>query len=227
MKAKFNVPLTLIVVDTMSAGFEDENSAAQAQPVMDALHALSRAAGALVVAVDHFGKAGGSTRGSSAKEGSADAVLKLERDPRGRGYVMTVRKLRSGPTGQQFGYVLKPVSFGLDEDGEDITTCVVEFGAAQVSPATANIWHWTEDLKKCASTGIRSVSCQRFTMGGNRFKLFGRQTFVLSSTGPTSREAIPLKKQRTKRKRLGASSSGPWAQAWFALAISTGTDLSG
>ena len=59
MKEKFDLPLVLIVVDTMSAAaeFEDENSAAQVQPVMDVLHQLARETDTLVMVVDHFGKA--------------------------------------------------------------------------------------------------------------------------------------------------------------------------
>jgi hypothetical protein len=42
MQARFGVPLALIEIDTMSAaaGFEDENAAADTQPVMNMLHAV-------------------------------------------------------------------------------------------------------------------------------------------------------------------------------------------
>jgi len=75
LKARFNVDLALIVVDTLAAaaGFENENDAAQTQGVMTILQKLSAATGALCLAVDHFGKTEESgTRGSSAKEASAD-----------------------------------------------------------------------------------------------------------------------------------------------------------
>jgi RecA-family ATPase len=131
MQKQFKLPLALIIVDTMSAaaGFEDENSAAHVQPVMDALHQLARTTGALVMVVDHLGKSiNVGTRGSSAKEGSADAVLTLAAPEKsGSPYTMTVRKVRSGPKGQQFRYSLQPVSFGPDEDGDEITTCIVTF----------------------------------------------------------------------------------------------------
>ena len=55
---KFGLPLALIVIDTVSAaaGFTDENSASETQKVMTTLHELSRATGALVLAIDHYGK---------------------------------------------------------------------------------------------------------------------------------------------------------------------------
>ena len=51
MQEKFNLPIALIVIDTMAAAarFENENDAAQAQAVMNVLQALARATGALVV----------------------------------------------------------------------------------------------------------------------------------------------------------------------------------
>ena len=128
MQKDFGLPLALILIDTMSAaaGFDDENSAADVQPVMDVLHKLALATGALVVAIDHYGKSmNAGTRGSNAKESSADAVLVLEKV--GNHHAMTVRKLRSGPAGAKFEYSLEPVSFGFDVDGDEITSCIVKF----------------------------------------------------------------------------------------------------
>ena len=58
LDAAFGLPLSLIVVDTLvaAAEFESENDAAQGQRVMNVLRELSRATGALVLAVDHYGK---------------------------------------------------------------------------------------------------------------------------------------------------------------------------
>jgi RecA-family ATPase len=149
MQKRFGVPLALIIVDTMSAaaGLEDENSAAHVQPVMDVLHQLAKTTGTLVIAIDHIGKSTHvGTRGSSAKESSADAVLTLEKGGN-NSYTMTVRKLRSGPTGQKFEYSLEPISFGTDGDGDEITTCIVSFNPQQVTPATKS-WNGAQDLKQ-------------------------------------------------------------------------------
>jgi AAA domain len=52
---EFDVPLALVVIDTISAaaGFTDENSASESQKVMTTLRELSRATGALGC-VDEF-----------------------------------------------------------------------------------------------------------------------------------------------------------------------------
>src|SRR5262249_24803843 len=121
MQEKFGLPLALNVVDTMAAaaGFEDENNAAEAQNVMNVLQHLARATGALVIAVDHFGKnKDGGTGGSSAKEASADAVLALEAkvdDGQVEWRKMSIRKVRNGEIGAQFPFALQTISFGQDE----------------------------------------------------------------------------------------------------------------
>ena len=102
---------------------------------MGVLHALARATGAAVIGLDHFGKDGTrGTRGSSAKEGSADFVLALlgERDEDGAvsDLRMALRKVRGGATGRPTPFSLKVVSMGIDEDNDPVTSCVIEWGEA-------------------------------------------------------------------------------------------------
>jgi hypothetical protein len=134
------VPLVLIIVDTMiaAASFKDESSASEGQAAMNVLAKLARVTQSCVVAVDHFGKmVETGTRGSSAKEGAADAVLALfgERDIAGNmsSTRLAVRKLRGGATGAETQFGLRVVELGNDRDGEPVTTCVVEW-----SPETSN-----------------------------------------------------------------------------------------
>lgn len=131
MKEQFDLPLALIIVDTLSASadFADANDAAEGQRVMNRLNALGRFTGAVVLAVDHFGKAVETgTRGSSTKEASADFVLAFLADRDIGGNIsntrMAVRKLRGGATGAETPFNLKVVDIG---DGE--TTCIIEWKA--------------------------------------------------------------------------------------------------
>jgi hypothetical protein len=96
---------------------------------MNRLNALGRATGAVVLAVDHFGKAVETgTRGTSAKEASADFVLAFLADRAVNGTVsntcMAVRKLRGGATGAVTPFDLREVDIG---DGA--TTCIIEWKA--------------------------------------------------------------------------------------------------
>ncbi len=128
-----DVDLALIVVDTLNsaAGFQDENSASETQRVMTLLRRVSDASGALVLVVDHYGKATETgVRGSSAKSGAADAILAALADKdQTTGDVsnrrLAVTKLRSAATGKVVPFTLTPVP--IDEWGN--THCGVSWSA--------------------------------------------------------------------------------------------------
>ena len=145
MRTTFGVPLVLLEIDTMAAaaGFSDENSAAEGAKTMAVLNHVAQTLGILVLAVDHFGKeAGQGTRGTTAKESGADAVLAVlaEKDKK-TGDVsdrrLNVRKVRGAREGEVMPFDLRGVCLGQDEDGDDVTTCVVEFDLAEGSRSTA------------------------------------------------------------------------------------------
>src|SRR6516225_6743854 len=151
MNERFNLPLALIIIDTLSAAanFQDANSAAEGQLVMNRLKQLSRASGGFAMAVDHFGKAVETgTRGTSAKEASADVVLAFLADRDINGSIsntrMALRKLRGGKVGIETPFDLKVVDAGDDE-----TTCIIEWKAERAPQAksTAQKDKWTRSLK--------------------------------------------------------------------------------
>lgn len=144
MKENFGVDLVLIIVDTLSASadFTDANDAAEAQRIFNGLNALSKATGAFIMAVDHFGKViETGTRGSSAKEGSADVVLALLADKDISGTIsntrMTVRKLRGGKTGEVTPFDLVVVDVIDKTTGASGTTCVIDWKPTRDSHATS------------------------------------------------------------------------------------------
>ncbi|MCJ2069162.1 AAA family ATPase [Methylobacterium sp. J-030] len=152
----FDLPLALIVIDTVAAGagFMDENSAAEAQRVMNAMEALSHQTGAFVLGVDHFGKAVETgTRGSSAKEAAADVVLAMlaHRDEAGtiNNTRMAIRKVRGGRCGYEIPYALEVVTVGETYDREPITTCIVNWQTDRISAATVTAAkeRWPTSLK--------------------------------------------------------------------------------
>ena len=129
----------LVFVDTVvtAAGYTksgDDNDAAIAQRVMSVLSGLSQRTGALAVGIDHFGKVTETgTRGSSAKEGHADAVLALLADRELNGTVtntrLAVRKQRDGASGLEIPFTPKTVEVGTDADGDPITRVVIDWAA--------------------------------------------------------------------------------------------------
>ncbi|MEG9525084.1 MAG: AAA family ATPase [Hyphomicrobiales bacterium] len=152
----FDLPLALIVIDTVAAGagFMDENSAAEAQRVMNAMEALSHQTGAFVLGVDHFGKAVETgTRGSSAKEAAADVVLAMlaSRDEAGTisNTRMAIRKVRGGRCGYEIPYALEVITVGETYDREPITTCIVNWQTDRISAAAVAVAkeRWPTSLK--------------------------------------------------------------------------------
>ena len=135
---EFGLPLGLIIIDTIAAcaGYAragDENDPAAGQAVMNVLKAVAQAIGCFVLGVDHFGKnleAG--TRGASSKEAAGDLVLACLGDKELSGNVintrLAVRKNRGGQQGQEYPFTLRMVEAPEpDEDGEPITTMVVDW----------------------------------------------------------------------------------------------------
>lgn len=135
MRGMFNVDLALIVVDTIAAvaGFKDENDAAECQRAMRVLSTMSDVGECLVLGIDHYGKSSESgVRGSSAKEASVDATMVITgtRDLKTnvvRDRVLVKRKLRAGVAGIVSDLDLKTVLVGTDDDGEAVTSAVVEW----------------------------------------------------------------------------------------------------
>src|SRR5262249_29066179 len=132
--------LVLIGIDTMSAaaGWDNENDAAQVQIVMNHLADVSKATGAFVLAVDHFGKdISAGTRGSVVKEASADVIFATlgEGEEGGNGVLdlrMKVRKERFAPEGTQYPFEAKIVNMGEDADGLPLTSRVIDWNVERL-----------------------------------------------------------------------------------------------
>jgi hypothetical protein len=147
LKAEFDLPLSMIAIDTVvaAAGYSKDgadNDAATGQAVMRTLAQLARAAGCFVFGVGHFGKdVSTGTRGSSAKEDAADVVLALLGDKAVSGEItntrLAIRKRRGGSTGQEFPFKPRVVDMGVDKWGGPVTTLVLDWGATDATPKAA------------------------------------------------------------------------------------------
>jgi hypothetical protein len=143
LQQEFGLPLGLIVIDTIAAcaGYTkagDENDAATGQAVMNVLKVVAQELNCFVLGVDHFGKSlEAGTRGASSKESSSDLVLACLGDKELSGNVidtrLAVRKNRGGRQGQAYPFALRLVETPEpDEDGEPVTTMVVDWQIAPV-----------------------------------------------------------------------------------------------
>ena len=118
----------LIVFDTMARvmGGLDENTAPDIADLMRNLDLIRRATGAHVMLVHHSGKdVARGARGHSSLRAAIDTEIELTRDDMGQ-ITAEVTKQRDGPTGYRFAYSLQQVELGSDQDGDPVTTCLVE-----------------------------------------------------------------------------------------------------
>ena len=113
----------LIVLDTLARALKggDENSAQDMGALNDAVGALVEATGACVLLIHHSGKnKNAGARGSSALLGAIDTELEVE------GKAVHARKQRDVELCESIGFKLHPLVVGVDDDGDEITSCVVE-----------------------------------------------------------------------------------------------------
>lgn len=129
--------LALVIVDTWHAslGGADENSAADAGHALRPLKQIAEETGALVIAVHHPGKdADKGARGSNSLVAAVDTSIALrvpscpgaQAKPSSALREATIMKQRDGETADQFHFKLLVAEIGRDEDGDPVTTCVVE-----------------------------------------------------------------------------------------------------
>lgn len=136
----------LIVIDTMARamGGADENAAPDIADLFRNIGILTKATGAHVMLVHHSGKdQARGARGHSSLRAAIDTEIELTRDEFGL-VTAEVTKQRDGPTGYKFAYRLLQVELGQDQDGDLVTTCVVE----PAEPAGAGRAVCTEAARK-------------------------------------------------------------------------------
>lgn len=118
----------LVVVDTLaqaSAG-ANENSGEDMGTVLEHCNKLGNDIDAMVLLVHHAGK--DSTRGArgwSGLKGAMDVEIEITRHPL-TGRSIRLSKSKDGEDGAAMGFKLHVVTIGEDEDGEAITSCVIE-----------------------------------------------------------------------------------------------------
>lgn len=129
--AKRGMRLGFIVVDSLASalGLEDENSATEVTAAMKVLEDLAIEFDVAVLGVHHAGK-NGQDRGSGAFRASCDVMLRVQREPDAAGQPNNHRQIavllnRYGDEEWAANFRLDRVVLGLDEDGDEITSCVV------------------------------------------------------------------------------------------------------
>ena len=118
----------VIFIDTLAQtlGGADENGAGMIQYVANA-QALSKRFGCLVVIIHHVGLSDEERlRGHSSLHGAIDAQILCERASGTLTTGLKIQKLKDEDAGRTFSATLSRVVIGHDEDGDEVSTLVVD-----------------------------------------------------------------------------------------------------
>jgi hypothetical protein len=134
-----------IVIDTLNRSLAgSENSDEDMSNYVKAADAIREAFKCAVVIIHHCGKDGNRPRGHTSLTGAVDAQIAVSRDDDGL-ITTTVEYMKDGPEGEKVLSRLKTHVLGKDDDGEDITSCVIEpadgEGGGQPKP------QWRKEVK--------------------------------------------------------------------------------
>lgn len=141
----------VIIIDTLSQASPglDENSPKDMGLIVEGAQKLQRLTGGLVILVHHTGKdETKGMRGNSKLFAALDASILVSRH--GTRRTWKVDKAKDAEAGQEFGFVLKVCTVGRDEDGEGITSLVVE--PDEVAVSTPQQKPLTDNQKLALST---------------------------------------------------------------------------
>src|SRR6516165_4105536 len=107
--------------------------------------------GCFVMGIDHFGKTVETgTRGTSAKEGSADVVIAMLGDKSVSGEVtntrLALRKRRGGANGEEHPFTARKIDIDPDTARKPMSTLVLDWGTAH-DPQPAAKERWSKSLR--------------------------------------------------------------------------------
>lgn len=117
----------LVVIDTLNraAPGADENSSSDMGILIESCQALRRRIGGAVMLVHHSGKDGArGMRGHSSLYAALDGAIEVARIDGKREW--TIAKSKDGEDGARFRFALRVVEVDADDNGDAITSCVVE-----------------------------------------------------------------------------------------------------
>jgi hypothetical protein len=135
-----------IVIDTLNRSIPGSESRDEDMSAyVKAADLLREAFGAAVIIIHHCGINGERPRGHTSLTGAVDAQIAVKRDEADR-IIATVEHMKDGAEGEEIVSRLGVVDVGEDEDGDAITSCVIEAAdgedrppvtRAKLSPASA------------------------------------------------------------------------------------------
>jgi hypothetical protein len=125
-----------VVLDTLNRSLRGSESSDQDMSAyVKAADAVAQALGCAVAIVHHCGIDGSRPRGHTALSGAVDAQIAISRI-RGERVKATLELMKDGPEGLELWSTLKTIVVGYDDEGEPITSCVMEPASAPAPAET-------------------------------------------------------------------------------------------
>lgn len=117
----------MIIIDTLAKtiGAGDESSNRDMSVYLNAIELIRRRTRAHVMIIHHIGKTANGPRGAYALPAGVDATFELT-EQEGGVIHCEAKKQRDDAKGGIFAYRLNVVELGKDQDGDPVTTCLVE-----------------------------------------------------------------------------------------------------
>jgi len=124
----------------------NENTSEDMGRALGNINLLHEATGAMNLVVHHAGKdLSKGSRGWSGLKAAADVQIEVLRHENGDREIV-IEKMKDGEDGLRWGFKLETVLLGLDDDGDDITSCVAV--EVEIRPAAS-----TDDKKSVKRRG--------------------------------------------------------------------------
>jgi KaiC/GvpD/RAD55 family RecA-like ATPase len=135
-------PLALLVIDTVSRALAggNENAPDDMGALVRSADRLRDALGCHVALVHHTGKERSKgSRGHSLLHCAVDSEIEVVRDPTTGISTAHVTKQRDGATDGQIAFRLRQIELGRNQDGDPVTSCVVEPSEKPAQPQSSKI----------------------------------------------------------------------------------------
>ena len=182
-----------VCLDTLNRSLAgSESSDADMAAYIKAADAIRDAFDCLVVIVHHCGHSGERPRGHSSLIGALDVQIAVSRDAADN-IVAELELSKDGAIGLQFVSALKQVEIGVDQDGDDITSCIIE--EVEGAPVSARK---TKSPSKSDQTALRALQKAINDLG---------EKAPASNTVPGSVRVVSLDTWRTYAYQSGISGS--------------------
>lgn len=206
---KFEQPVSLVVIDTLSRATAgaNENASEDMTSFVSAVDKIRAATGAHVMVVHHSGKdTSKGARGHSSLRAATDTELEIAKRR------LNVKKQRDGEHAPEIAFDLVTVNVGTDRHGKPVTSCAVEWQSAgaeleqahltrrehQVADALKNLVRglgggvdtddWRKEFISCHPEANDDANKQAFREARKRFlhlnliKIEGNLNYLVSSS---------------------------------------------